>query len=167
MNGEKNYKKRIKKEKRREVRLTRFDQNLLASTRNAFQAFASLKIDDLHEAQRLFVLCVCPPNGFKQKQQCNNTNRPKLLHRGSLPTQFIRRIIFFLYLLLHGITKLRFTSHHNTPRRVRCVRVYPTLGRKPACPPCAHPPQSNQTGQKQIQRPSPTRPVSLLVDKPG
>src|ERR1700674_5363530 len=74
---------------------------------------------------------------------------------------------FFLYLLLRGITKLRFTSHHNTPRRVRCVRVYPTLGRKPACPPCAHPPQPNQTGQKQIQRPSPTRPVSPLVDKPG
>jgi hypothetical protein len=29
MNGEKNYKKRIKKEKRRQIRLTRFDQNLL------------------------------------------------------------------------------------------------------------------------------------------
>src|ERR1700687_6523077 len=74
---------------------------------------------------------------------------------------------FFLYLLLHGITKLHFTSRHNTPRRVRCVRVYPTLGRKPACSTWPPPPQPNQTGQKQIQRPSPTRPVSLLVDKPG
>jgi hypothetical protein len=31
MNGEKNYKKRIKKEKRRKIRLIRFDQNLLIS----------------------------------------------------------------------------------------------------------------------------------------
>jgi len=31
MNGEKNYKKRLKKEKRRKIRLTRFDQNLLIS----------------------------------------------------------------------------------------------------------------------------------------
>jgi len=31
MNGEKNYKKRIKEEKRRKIRLTRFDQDLLIS----------------------------------------------------------------------------------------------------------------------------------------